>query len=91
MKLIGATDWFVRGPFLIQGLITGLFAGIFSFLFFYGIENGVSPQNLGIFGELGFLNFFEENILFFLLIQLGGGILISIFASFLATQRYLKV
>lgn len=91
MKLIGATNWFVRGPFLVQGLITGLIAGIVSFLFFYGIATGVSPQNLGIFGELGFSTFFEQYIFLFFLILVGGGVLITMFASFLAIQKYLKV
>lgn len=91
MKLIGATSWFARGPFLVQGIIIGFLAGIFAFLFFYGVEAGVSPSSLGVFGELGFLNFFEENILIFLLVQIGGGILISIFSSFLAVQKYLNV
>ena len=91
MKLIGATNWFVRGPFLVQGIIIGLSAGIFSFLFFYGMGSGISPSSLGVFGELGFLQFFETNILFFLLIQVGGGILISIFSSFVAVQKYLNI
>src|SRR5438132_7952701 len=26
MKLVGATEWFVRGPFLLEGLMTGLIA-----------------------------------------------------------------
>ncbi len=90
MKLLGATNWFVRGPFLVQGLITGLFAGVVSFLFFYGIDICLSPQSFGIFGDLGLLSFFEEHILLFLLIQVGGGTLISMFASLLATQKYLK-
>ncbi len=27
MKLVGATEWFVRGPFVIEGILTGLLAG----------------------------------------------------------------
>ncbi|HOK35271.1 MAG TPA: permease-like cell division protein FtsX [Candidatus Pacearchaeota archaeon] len=91
MKLLGATNWFVRGPFLIQGLITGLLAGLISFLLFFVIDHSISPGSFGIFGELGILSFFEENILLFLLIEIGGGVIISMFATLLATQKYLKV
>jgi cell division transport system permease protein len=28
MKLVGATNWFVRGPFMLEGLITGLFGSL---------------------------------------------------------------
>jgi len=90
MKLIGATNWFVRGPFLIQGILVGLFAGIISFLLFYGIDSLLSPDNLGIFGELGLADFFEENVLTLLLIQVGGGVLLGLVSSFFATQKYLK-
>ena len=32
MKYIGATNWFVRGPFLVEGVIIGLFSAIISVL-----------------------------------------------------------
>ena len=91
MKLIGATNWFVRGPFLVQGLLIGIFAGMLSFLLFYGIDNWISPGSLGIFGELGFLDFFDKNILLLLEVQLGGGILLGVIPSFIATQKHLNV
>ena len=30
MKLVGATDWFVRWPFILEGMLGGLIAAIFS-------------------------------------------------------------
>src|SRR5438105_13166858 len=30
MKLVGATDWFVRWPFILEGMIGGLLAAVFS-------------------------------------------------------------
>ena len=91
MKLVGATDGFVRGPFLVQGLFLGLFAGFFSFMVFYVINLLFPSQGSLIFAELGFLNFFEKNILLFLLIQVGGGIVLGAVSSLVAVQRYLKV
>ena len=91
MKLIGATNWFVRGPFMVQGLFLGATAGILSFSFFFFLNSVLSPSSLGIFAELGFLNFFAQNIFLFFAIQVGGGVAISIFSSFVASQRYLKI
>ncbi|MFH0987550.1 MAG: permease-like cell division protein FtsX [Patescibacteria group bacterium] len=91
MKFIGATDWFVRGPFLIEGVLLGLFAGFFSFLLFYGVDAVLSAQGAGIFSELNLLSFFENNILFLLLIQFGGGIILGAVSSIFATQKHLRV
>lgn len=91
MKLVGATDGFVRGPFLIQGIILGLFAGFLSFMIFYGVDILFPSEGSLIFAELGFSNFFEKNILLFLLIQLGGGIILGAISSLLALQKYLKI
>jgi cell division transport system permease protein len=33
MKLVGATNWFVRGPFMLEGLITGLLGALFAIFF----------------------------------------------------------
>lgn len=30
MKYVGATNWFIRGPFLVEGMIIGLFAAVVS-------------------------------------------------------------
>jgi cell division transport system permease protein len=33
MKLVGATNWFVRGPFMLEGLICGLFGSLLAVFF----------------------------------------------------------
>jgi cell division transport system permease protein len=39
MKLVGATNWFVRGPFMVEGLLTGLAGALFAiFLLVLGKE-----------------------------------------------------
>ncbi len=47
MKLVGATNWFVRGPFMLEGLLTGLAGSVAAIvLLFLGREIAV-PQILG--------------------------------------------
>ena len=47
MKLVGATNWYVRGPFMLEGVLTGLLGSIAAvLLLFVGREIAV-PQILG--------------------------------------------
>ncbi len=47
MKLVGATNWFVRGPFMLEGVLTGLAGSVAAVaLLFVGREIAV-PQILG--------------------------------------------
>jgi cell division transport system permease protein len=91
MKLIGATNWFVRSPFIVEGILIGLFAGLLSFLLFFALDSLLLPQSLGFFGEIGLLTFFEKNIFLLLLVQVGGGVFLGALSSSLAAQKYLKV
>ena len=47
MKLVGATNWFVRGPFMLEGLLTG-FVGSFAAILLLFLSRAVAvPQILG--------------------------------------------
>jgi cell division transport system permease protein len=47
MKLVGATNWFVRGPFMLEGLVTGALGALAAiFLLFLGRQLAV-PAILG--------------------------------------------
>ena len=41
MKYIGATNWFIRGPFLVEGIIIGVFASLVSAAITFGIYSKV--------------------------------------------------
>ncbi len=77
MRLVGATDWFIRGPFLLEGALKGLAGGILATLFCYlvlaGIQSQGSPLGLGVrffgIGEVFFLLFFG------ILLGFGGALL----------------
>ena len=35
MRLVGATNWFIRGPFLLEGALKGLLGGLLSLVLCY--------------------------------------------------------
>jgi cell division transport system permease protein len=88
MKLVGATNWFVRGPFMIEGLLCGL-AGAFVavILLLLGKELAL-PTILGHIDDsgVGAIGFFWNA-----LILLGVGLLLGALGSGLTLRRFLKV
>jgi cell division transport system permease protein len=94
MRLLGASTWFIRGPFVVETVAYGIIASLLSvtichFLFV------VSSSTLGA-SSFGLLDinyastYFKENFVLILTGQLLVGILIGAVSSIIATQRYLK-
>jgi cell division transport system permease protein len=90
-RLVGASNWFIRGPFLVQGMISGFFAALISLLIFSFICWFISPKIEFLFSDLNIWKFFTGNFFTIILIQLSTGILLGIISSTIAIRRYLKV
>jgi len=90
MKLVGASNWFIRGPFLLQGILSGIFAALINLGIFFGITWKISPSiNNYLPGSELFL-YYKVHIVETLLILLGVGIALGVISSFIAVRRYLK-
>ena len=91
MKLVGATNWFVRAPYLLQSIIFSIIAVIISAIILlpliYYYYNDVMYILLGNFGSIT-INI--EDLLYGFLITLLFAIFIALFSSFLATRKYIK-
>jgi len=90
MRLIGASNWFIRGPFLVQGFIIGIIASLITFLIFFGICYGFDSKVKSIFYEVSLFNIFLTNMLNLVLLQLLIGIGLGVCSSYIAIRRYLK-
>ena len=92
MRYIGATNWFIRGPFLLEGIMIGIFAAIISsvaisFLYYYAIENlGV---DVALLLPTGFvpLRFMVENLV---IIFVALGVSIGACGSIISMRRFLE-
>ncbi len=91
MKLVGASNWFARGPFLLQGVLSGFFAAALNLIIFFGITWKIAPQlNIYLPGSEIFA-YYYAHIWQMFLILFGIGILLGVVSSFIAVRRYLKV
>ena len=94
MKYIGATNNFIRSPFIVEGIIIGTIASMISVLLIGMAYNAITSKLVGSsisklisFNLLSFNELFNSIIMVFLILGIGVGIL----GSIMSMRKYLKV
>ncbi len=88
MKYIGATDWFIRWPFIIEGIIIGIYGALITFVLIWLVYLRVySSFNFGSFEMLKFSQIATPLILVFLIV----GAVIGAIGSTMSIRKHLKV
>jgi len=90
MRLVGGSNFFIRGPFLVEAALYGIFATIVSMLIIAPILYFISPYSNVLVPELNIWAFFMHNILTLVIYQLLIGIGLGLISSFFAMRRYLR-
>jgi cell division transport system permease protein len=90
MRIVGASNWFIRGPFIIQGAIYGFIAFLLCFLISGLSAYFLSPQIEVILPGFNAFNYFLTNSWIFILLQLGFGVGLGVITSFIVVRKYLE-
>lgn len=90
MRLVGASNTFIRGPFMLQGVMYGLISGVLALLVLYPILVWLGPRT-ELYFELNLFTYFVDNFTYFFTTLVGIGIAIGLVSSTLAVARYLRV
>lgn len=91
MKLIGATNWFIRTPFLLEGMFYGAVGAIVGWAVSYGVLYFyATPKIESFFGGVPVLPIEPVLMVEVLGVLFFSAIILGAFSSFLAVLRYLK-
>ena len=96
MKYIGATDWYIRWPFLIEGLVLGLLGALVSGGLTAGVYSLLMNRLSGSRIQNNFLSMFQMLPLDRIIFQIVGlfllvGSVVGIAASMLSIRKHLRV
>lgn len=89
MKLVGGTNWFIRGPFIIEGILYGVIACASAMLILYAGISIVSARLTGFLPSSDLMNFYKSNFWSLLMLELIAGTVLGSFSSFIAIRKYL--
>ena len=89
MKLVGATNWFIRGPFMLEGLITGLVGSLAAILLLVLGKEIALPRIMPHVIRASDIHAWPFGLT--ALIILGTGLLLGAAGSGLTIRRFLQV
>lgn len=94
MRLLGASTWFIRGPFIVETMFYGVVSAVLSIIIcnslFLVQDQAFNSSSLGLL-DLTYANqYFIDHFYIFLGMQLLFGVLIGAVSALIATKRFLR-
>lgn len=91
MRLMGASSWYVKGPFIVSGILYGLVSATLVVAVFFGLTYWIGNLASNFFIGLDLFDFYLRNFSQIFLIVFGSGIVLGAISSYLAVRKYLKI
>jgi cell division transport system permease protein len=91
MRLMGASNMYIRGPFIVAGIFSGVLASIIVLVLFYPVAWYAGATMETWLGGFNLFSYYLENFGLFFIILAGSGFLLGGLASYFAVRRYLRV
>lgn len=90
MRLVGAENKYIQGPFMIEGILSGVSAAIATTIILFPITLWASKHTVDFFGGLSLVKYYGDNFLQIFIILLIVGIILGALSSILAIRKYLN-
>ena len=91
MRLVGASGRYVKGPFVVSGILYGIVSATLVIAVFFGLTYWIGSLSRNYFVGLDLFDFYLKNFGQIFLIVFGSGIALGAISSYLAVRKYLKV
>ena len=91
MRLVGASGRYVKGPFVVSGILYGIVSAFLVILVFFGLTYWVGSLSKNFFVGLDLFDFYLKNFGQIFIIVFGSGITLGAISSYLAVRKYLKI
>lgn len=91
MNLVGAGHWYVRGPFMIAGVLYGVVSAVVVLVLLYPLTAWLGPASERFLGSFNVFSYFTGSFAVLFLSLMGAGIALGALSSYLAVRRYLKI
>ncbi|HEY5267995.1 MAG TPA: permease-like cell division protein FtsX, partial [Candidatus Saccharimonadales bacterium] len=94
MRLLGASTWFIKGPYVVENVIYGLLSATISLAFveimFTTVSNSLQASSFGLL-NIGYSQYYFKHYFFYILLVIVSlGIIIGAGSALVATRRYLQ-
>lgn len=90
MRLVGASNWFIQGPFMVEGILYGLAASLVTMLIFAPVLSNAAPYLYNFTQSVDIWQYFKDNFWAIAALQTAIGVSLGTLSSFIAIRRYLK-
>lgn len=90
MRLVGASNWQIRGPYVSEGAFYGIFSAIIALIFFYPVVYLASGK-ISTFTSVDIFDYFIHGIPQVAIITIGLGVFLGVVSSSVAIRKYLKI
>lgn len=91
MRLVGGSNWFIRGPFVIEGIISGLIGAFVTFGLFWFLADAFQEPVARFVPSVDLLAYYRQNWASLFGLVAGMGVATSVVSSYIAIRRYLRV
>ncbi|TXI14010.1 MAG: ABC transporter permease [Polynucleobacter sp.] len=91
MKLVGASNMFIRGPFVVEAMLYGLVATVITLVLAYPATVWVTKKTIFFFEGMNIHAYYMQHFFELALLLLISGVVLAVISSLLAVRKYLSV